>query len=88
MSWHSCSSCNEDDTPVDLSTSRMKCISGQWIVKAFEHLENNPHIIVHGFWHTGIIDALGVIDQDDLPDYESEDGSDFDDEDEDIMEMT
>ena len=78
---------NGDDTPVDMSTSRMKCIGGQWIVQAFEHLENNPHIVVHGFRHAGIFDALGIIDQDELPDYESED--DFDeDEDEDIIEMT
>ena len=71
---------------VDLSTSRMKCISDQWIVQAFEHLENNSHV-VHGFWHAGIFDALRVIDQDELRDYESKDDSDFD-EDEDIMEMT
>ena len=64
----------------------MKCIGGQWIVQAFEHLENNPHIIVHRFWRAGIFDALGIIDQDELPDYESKDDSDFDDED--IIEMT
>ena len=79
---------NGDDTPVDMSTSRMKCIGGQWIVQAFEHLENNQHIIVHGFRHAGIFDALGIIDQDELPDYESEDDFDFVDEDEDIIEMT
>ena len=85
---------DEDDTPIDLSTARMKCIGGQWIVEAFEHLENNPQIIVHGFRHAGIFDALGIIDQDELPDYESDDDSDFDededmDENEDmVMEMT
>ena len=79
---------NEDDTPVDLSTARMKCIGGQWIVRAFEHLENNPHIIVHGFRHAGIFDALGIIDQDELPDYESEDDSDFDEDEDMVTEMT
>ena len=65
----------------------MKCIGSQWIEQAFEHLENNPHIIVHGFWHAGIFDALGIVDQDELPDYVSEDDSDFI-EDEGIMEIT
>ena len=51
-------------------------------------MENNPHIIVHGFQHAGIFDALGIIDQDELPDYESEDDSDFDEDEDMVMEMT
>jgi len=113
------------------------------VVKAFEHLQDNPHIIVHGFQHarifdargitrpnmiqqvsraqhgptyngpiylyrlsilsgraqqtfsrtyallgpavdTPLFDALGIIDQDELPDYESDGNSDFE---EDIMEV-
>jgi len=74
---------NDDNMPADLSTARMKCIGGQWIVQAFEHLQDNPHIIVNGFRHAGIFDALEIIDQDELPDYESDGNSDFE---EDIME--
>lgn len=34
---------------VDLSTPRIKCIGGQWLVKLFDHLSNNPHIVINGF---------------------------------------
>ena len=77
---------NGDDIPVDLSTTRMKSIGGQWIVQAFEHLENKLHSIVHGFWHAQIFDALWIVNQDELPDYESENNFDFV-EDEDIIEI-
>ena len=29
----------DDDEPVDLSTPRMKCVSGQWLVQLYEYLE-------------------------------------------------
>ena len=48
--------------PVDLSMPRMKCVSGQWIVNLYEYLEDNLHTIVHGFRHSGIYDALGLLD--------------------------
>ena len=61
---------NDDDDPVDLSTARMKCLGAQWMVALFEHLTNNPHIIVNGFQHAGIFTALGLLDDDtELPDY-------------------
>ena len=68
----------DDDDPVELSTPRMKCVSGQWLVQLYEYLEDNPHIIVHGFRHAGIYDALGLLDENDLPDYAT-DESDFSD---------
>ena len=67
----------DDDEPVDLSTPRMKCVSGQWFVQLYEYLEDNPQIIVHGFRHAGVYDALGLLDEDDLPDYTT-DESDID----------
>ena len=68
----------DDDEPVDLSTPRMKCVSGQWLVQLYEYLEDNPQIIVHGFRHAGIYNALGLLDEDDLPDYTTTDESDMD----------
>ena len=66
----------EGDEPVDLSTLRVKCLSGQWLVQQYEHLEDNPQIIVHGFRHAGIYNALGLLDEDDLPNYTTTDESD------------
>ncbi len=36
-------------SPVDLSTSRMKCIGATSLIRSFEYLENNPHLLVNGF---------------------------------------
>ena len=58
-----------EDTVVDISTARMKCIVGEWIVQVFEYLQANPQIIVHGFRNAGVFDALGIIDDDGLPEY-------------------
>ena len=64
-------------TIVDLSTARMKCVGGKWIVEMFEYLENNPQIIVHGFRHAGIFNALGILNDDDLPEYASDEDLDL-----------
>ena len=74
---------NDEDTIVDLSTARMKCVGGQWVVQVFEHLQDNPQIIVHGFRHAGIFDALGILDEDELPIYSSEGESDIEEDDSD-----
>ena len=42
------------------------------------YLEDNPQIIVHDFQHAGIYNALGLLDEDDLPDYTTTDKSDMD----------
>ena len=34
---------------IDLSTPRMKCIGGQWLVKLFDYIHDNPSIVVNGF---------------------------------------
>ena len=72
---------NDEDTTVDISTARMKCVGGQWIVQMFEHLQDNPQILVHGFRHAGVFDALGILDEDELPIYNSEEDSDSDEDD-------
>jgi len=61
-------------------------VGGKWIVEMFEHLTDNPQIIVDGFRHAGVFDALGILDDDDdddvLPDYNNNDqDSDLDEED-------
>ena len=40
---------NDDDNPFNLSTTRMKCLGAQWMVALYEHLTDNPHVIVNGF---------------------------------------
>jgi len=71
----------DDNELVDLSTARMKCVSGKWIVQLYEHLKDNPHIVVYGFRHAGIYDALRLIDKDDdLPEYPTKDDSDDENE--------
>ena len=82
---------NDEETIVDLSTARMKYIGGKWIVEMFEYLQDNPQIIVHGVRHAGVFNALGILDDDELPDYINDEDSDLDedsvdeDSDEDIL---
>ena len=35
----------------------------------YEHLTNNPHVIVHGSRHAGIFAALGLLDDTELSEY-------------------
>ena len=42
----------------------MKCLGAQWMVALYEHLTDNPHIIVNGFRHAGIFTALGLLNDD------------------------
>ena len=66
----------DDNEPADLSTPRMKCVSGQWLVQLYIlYLEDNPQIVVHDVRHAGIYDALRLLDEDDLPDYTTADKS-------------
>ena len=39
---------NDDYDPVDLSAVRKKCLGAQWMVAMYEHLTDNPHVIVYG----------------------------------------
>ena len=47
----------------------MKCLGAQWMVALYEHLTNNPYVIVNGFRHAGVFTALGLLDDTELPDY-------------------
>ena len=68
----------DDDEPVDWSLLQMKFVSGQWLLQLYENLQDNPQIIVHGFRHAEICDALGLPDEDDFPDYTTTDKPDMD----------
>ena len=57
--------------PVDLSMAVMK-ITGQWLVKMYDYISNNPDFIVNGFLHSGISKALDGI-TDDLPQLDTND---------------
>ena len=49
-------------SPIDISFSAMKHIGAQWLVEAFEHIQDNPSIIVNGFISSGITDAAETIE--------------------------
>ena len=52
--------------PVDLSLTRMKHISANWLVKMWTYIVDNPQFIVNGFIRSGIFD--GVTSDDELDD--------------------
>jgi len=72
---------NDDYDPVDLSAARMKCLGAQWMLQVYEHLADNPQVVVNGFRHAGVYRALGLLDEGvELPDYsDSTVESDYDD---------
>ena len=43
----------------------MKRLGAQWMVALYEHLTDNPHVIVNGFRHAGVCSALGLLNDDD-----------------------
>ena len=52
-------------------------MGGKWIVEMFEYLQDNSQIIVHGFRHARVFDTLGILDDDELPDYMNDEDSDI-----------
>ena len=44
--------------PVDLSTSKMKCIGVPWLVRLYEHIATNPQYVVNGFIAAGIPQSI------------------------------
>ena len=36
-------------SPIDLSISTMKHVGAQWLVEAFDYIQENPSIIMDGF---------------------------------------
>ena len=61
--------------PVDLSMAAMKEITGQWLVKMYDYISNNPDFTVNGFLHSGISKALDGITDDDLPQSDTNDNA-------------
>lgn len=77
---------NTGISPIDLSTSRMKCLGGQWLGKMFDYLSNNSSIICNGFHAAHIphsIDAGVPVLEDEVPISEHENSED-DEENEEI----
>ena len=59
--------------PVNLSMAAMKEITGQWLVKMYDYISDNPDFIVNGFLHSGISKALDGTCDDDLPQLDTND---------------
>ena len=67
----------DDDELIDISSTQMKCIEERWFIEVIEHLQDNPHIVVNGFKHAGIHQALGIMtDENDLSIY-SDDSNEY-----------
>ena len=73
-----------DLEPVDISTARLKCVGGQWLVRLFEYLQLNPTIINNGFQAVGIpqsIDAGNpILDESSEPENDADNEDDNDEE--------
>ena len=49
--------------PINLGMPIMKEVGAKWLVGMAEYISDNPHLIVNGFVHSGIISAMdGVVD--------------------------
>ncbi len=49
---------NDELLPINLSSVEMKHVGAKWILAMFEHISNNPHLIVNGFVASGITDSI------------------------------
>jgi len=49
---------DHEPIPVNLTSVEMKHIGAQWLVRLFEHVSNNPHLVVNGFIAAGITGAF------------------------------
>ena len=56
-------------------------------MQLYEYLADKPHIIINGFKHAEIYSALGLLDDDNIPDYLTTDDSDNDDGEDEIEEL-
>ena len=50
----------DDDEPLDISPARMQCIGECLFMEVIELLQDNSHIVVNGFKHAGIHQALST----------------------------
>ena len=46
---------------IDLSLETMKEAGAEWLVEAFDYIQNRPSIVVNGFLESGITDAAGKL---------------------------
>ena len=44
--------------PVNLNSVEMKHLGAKWMVRMFEHISNNPHLVVNGFIASGITNTV------------------------------
>ena len=77
-----------DFQAIDMSMQVMKDVVALWLVELYEHMSDNPGIIVNGFMKSGMSKAMdGVIDSGlELQKLHEESDSDMDDNDSDIIE--
>ena len=52
---------DEELMPVNLSSAEMKHFGAKWLVKMFDHLINNPHLIVKVFIQSGITESISKV---------------------------
>ncbi len=70
----------EELMPINLNSAEMKHLGAQWLVKMFDHMTDNPHLIVNGFIETGITESISKATQcivDEEYDYSSTNDDDF-----------
>ncbi len=50
-------------SPINLSLTVMKHVGAQWLVEAFNYIQDNPTIVVNGFVKSGITTAAAAAAQ-------------------------
>ena len=51
-----------ESDPINLTSATMKIEGAKWLVRMFEHMQQNPSLVANGFTHAGIPQALDNID--------------------------
>uniref|UniRef100_A0A1X7V329 DDE-1 domain-containing protein n=1 Tax=Amphimedon queenslandica TaxID=400682 RepID=A0A1X7V329_AMPQE len=64
--------------PLNLTTVAMKHIGTKWLVKMFEHISNNPHLVVNGFIASGISENISDAIDTDMVELSLEDEDEYD----------
>ena len=75
IKWQTCY------TPIDLGLPTLKVLGAKWLVKMSDYISENPHIIVKGFFRSGIAEALDDSEDTDMSCDESEEFTDESDTD-------
>uniref|UniRef100_A0A1X7TUI2 DDE-1 domain-containing protein n=1 Tax=Amphimedon queenslandica TaxID=400682 RepID=A0A1X7TUI2_AMPQE len=64
--------------PLNLTTVTMKHIGTKWLVKMFEHISNNPHLVVNAFIASGITENISDAIDTDMVELSVEDEDEYD----------